>query len=64
MSESGEIDDSVRDWFDAEGAPFPRPGRATVVLVREAPGAPWKGRHTHLSEFPAERRTTFGERAP
>lgn len=47
--------------FDTGGEPFARPGRATVVLARDAGGA-WKGRHTHLSVFPAERKTTFGDR--
>lgn len=50
--------------FDADGTDFPRPGRATVVLRRNAPGASWKGVHTHFSLFPAERRTTFGDASP
>jgi ketosteroid isomerase-like protein len=32
-----------------DGARFDRPGRATVVLVRDAVGAPWRGTHTHFS---------------
>jgi ketosteroid isomerase-like protein len=35
--------------FAADGTPFDRPGRATVGLERQAPGAPWRGIHTHLS---------------
>lgn len=46
--------------FDADGEPFPRPGRATVVLKRD-PGGAWKGVHTHLSVYPAEKKTTFGD---
>lgn len=33
----------------ADGSRFDRPGRATVVLVRDADGAPWRGTHTHFS---------------
>lgn len=43
-----------------DGSRFPRPGRATVVLRRDDDGA-WKGLHTHLSVFPAEQKTTFGD---
>jgi len=35
--------------FDAGGRPFPRNGRATVVLARTAKDAPWRGVHTHFS---------------
>lgn len=37
---------------DDAGGRFPRPGRATVVLRRESPGAPWLGVHTHFSLVP------------
>ena len=50
--------------FDESGAPFPRPGRATIVLARADAAAPWKGMHTHFSVFPAERKTTFGDQKP
>jgi ketosteroid isomerase-like protein len=33
----------------ADGSHFDRPGRATVVLVRDSPDAPWRGTHTHFS---------------
>lgn len=36
----------------AEGATFPRGGRATVVLQRHDPAAPWLGVHTHFSLEP------------
>jgi ketosteroid isomerase-like protein len=36
--------------FRADGAPFPRPGRVTVVLVRRE-GA-WLAVHTHFSLYP------------
>ncbi|HEY7043575.1 MAG TPA: hypothetical protein VH419_07905 [Nocardioidaceae bacterium] len=35
--------------FDAEGDPFDRPGRATLVLGRDRPSAPWHGIHAHFS---------------
>lgn len=33
----------------ADGSTFDRPGRATLVLVRDAVEAPWRGTHTHFS---------------
>jgi ketosteroid isomerase-like protein len=38
---------------DDAGKDFARPGRATVVLRRDAPHAPWFGVHTHFSLVPA-----------
>jgi ketosteroid isomerase-like protein len=37
---------------DADGVAYARPGRATVVLRRDAPHAPWLGVHTHFSLVP------------
>jgi ketosteroid isomerase-like protein len=37
--------------FTASGAPFPRAGRATIVLRRGATG--WRAVHTHFSLHPA-----------
>jgi len=45
--------------FREDGTPFPRPGRTTAVLKRAQSGAPWRGIHTHFSEFPAEHAKTF-----
>jgi ketosteroid isomerase-like protein len=33
----------------ADGARFPRPGRATIVLTRPTVDDPWMGTHTHFS---------------
>jgi ketosteroid isomerase-like protein len=33
-----------------DGAEFDRPGRMTVILVRE--GGPWRAAHTHFSLYP------------
>ena len=35
--------------IDADGNRFDRPGRATIVLERDAVGEPWSGTHTHFS---------------
>jgi ketosteroid isomerase-like protein len=37
---------------DDAGEDFARPGRATVVLRRDSPAAPWFGVHTHFSLVP------------
>lgn len=46
----------------ADGTRFPRPGRATVVLVRDEPGAPWRGVHTHFSLSRGVPQQSFGQR--
>lgn len=35
--------------FDENGAPFERPGRATIALERAAVTAPWRCLHTHMT---------------
>ena len=42
------------------GEHYDRPGRATVALKRADVNAPWRGYHTHFSEFPQERQKSFG----
>ena len=37
--------------YRQDGTSYDRPGRATVVLVREHVGASWAAQHTHLSLF-------------
>ncbi len=37
--------------YRQDGTPYDRPGRATVVFVRNTVGAPWLAQHTHLSLF-------------
>ena len=37
--------------YRQDGASYERPGRATVVFVRDSTGAPWLALHTHLSLF-------------
>ncbi|MBI2965199.1 MAG: nuclear transport factor 2 family protein [Chloroflexi bacterium] len=46
--------------YDAEGRPFHRPGRATIVLERRR-GA-WLCIHSHFSLVPGTSQRTFGRR--
>ena len=45
-----------------DGARFDRPGRATVVLVRDTPDAAWVGTHTHFSLARGVPQSTHGQR--
>jgi ketosteroid isomerase-like protein len=51
-SPDGAIAVAVAPWtstgFHPDGTPFPRPGRATIVLARQADGR-WLGVHSHMS---------------
>jgi ketosteroid isomerase-like protein len=49
--------------FDADGRPFPRPGRASLVLARQAPGEAWRCVHAHFSLNRGVPQQSFG-RAP
>ena len=42
------------------GKAFDRPGRATVVLGRQAAGEEWIAQHTHMSLFPGTPSRSFG----
>lgn len=44
--------------FDKEGNPYERPGRATVILVRE--DRDWRAVHTHFSLHPGTPQVTHG----
>jgi ketosteroid isomerase-like protein len=46
----------------ADGSRFARPGRATVVLVRERVDEPWVGVHTHFSLARGVPDATYGSR--
>lgn len=48
----------------AAGERFDRPGRATIVLRRSTPAAPWLGVHTHFSLARGVPATTHGTRTP
>jgi ketosteroid isomerase-like protein len=47
----------------ADGSTFDRPGRATLVLVRDDLGAPWRGIHTHFSLARGVPQASYGPRA-
>jgi ketosteroid isomerase-like protein len=49
--------------IDVEGAPFDRPGRATIVLQREQVDAEWRGMHTHFSLARGVPQRTHGGRS-
>src|SRR5262249_32543169 len=50
----GDLGWGIVTWdsigFDEDGAPYQRPGRATVIFVRRQ-GA-WRALHTHFSLYP------------
>ncbi|WP_201864966.1 YybH family protein [Microvirga soli] len=46
--------------YTEDGKPFDRPGRATVVLGRQAVGEEWVAQHTHVSLFPGTPSRSFG----
>lgn len=51
-SPDGAMAVAVAPWtstgFQPDGTPFPRPGRATIVLARQPDGR-WLGVHSHMS---------------
>jgi ketosteroid isomerase-like protein len=47
--------------FHPDGTPFPRPGRATVILERRS--GRWLAKHTHFSLYPGTPPTTHGSRS-
>ncbi|TCZ61277.1 YybH family protein [Roseicella aquatilis] len=51
-SPDGAMAVAVAPWtstgFHPDGTPFPRPGRATIVLARQPDGR-WLGVHSHMS---------------
>jgi ketosteroid isomerase-like protein len=69
--ESGVSADGLQAWaivpwtstgFHEDGSEFDRPGRATVIFVRERtdPDAPWLAIHTHISLAPGTPQRSFG----
>ena len=48
--------------FHADGTSFPRPGRATIVLAKQADGR-WVGVHSHMSLQRGVPQDSFGKRA-
>jgi ketosteroid isomerase-like protein len=48
--------------YNEEGAPYDRPGRATVVFGRAEIGADWVARHTHFSLCRGVPERSFGQK--
>ncbi|CAN5611574.1 nuclear transport factor 2 family protein [soil metagenome] len=49
--------------FDENGAPYERPGRATVLFLRDNSDAPWLAIHTHISLSPGTPQRSHGQPA-
>lgn len=47
--------------FHEDGASFDRPGRATVLFLREDSDEPWRAIHTHFSLSPGTPQRSFGK---
>jgi ketosteroid isomerase-like protein len=66
LSPDGLMAVAIVPWnstgIDADGTRFDRPGRATIVLERDAVGEPWSGTHTHFSLAPGVPSSTHGRR--
>jgi ketosteroid isomerase-like protein len=48
--------------YSEDGKPYDRPGRATIVLGRQAVGDEWVAQHTHVSLFPGTPSRSFGSK--
>ena len=46
--------------FHEDGTSYERPGRATVLFVRESPDSPWLAIHTHISLSPGTPQRSYG----
>jgi ketosteroid isomerase-like protein len=61
-SSSGDLAWGMVPWvstgFDESGAPYDRPGRATIVMERR--GGEWLATHSHFSLVPGTPPRTFG----
>jgi ketosteroid isomerase-like protein len=65
MSGDGRQAWAVVPWvstgFHEDGSPFDRPGRATVIFIRETGAAPWRAVHTHISLAPGTPQRSYGK---
>ena len=66
LSPDGLMAVAIVPWsstgIDADGNRYDRPGRATIVLERDAVGEPWSGTHTHFSLARGVPSSTHGHR--
>ena len=62
---SSDLAWAIAPWnstgFHADGTPFPRPGRATVIFERRR--GKWLATHTHFSLFPGTPPMTYGAKS-
>ena len=62
---SSDLAWAIAPWnstgFHADGTPFPRPGRATVIFERRQ--GKWLATHTHFSLFPGTPPMTYGAKS-
>ena len=65
-SADGSMAVAIAPWtstgFHQDGTPFPRPGRATIVLAKQADGR-WVGVHSHMSLQRGVPQDSHGKRA-
>ena len=50
--------------YHENGTPFDRPGRATIVLIRDSTDSPWRGIHAHVSLKRGVPQRSYGRREP
>lgn len=66
VSEDGKYAYGIVPWtstgFHEDGAPYDRPGRATVLFTRSDPTTPWLAIHTHISLTPGTPQKSHGNR--
>lgn len=64
-SQDGLTAIAITPWtstgFHRDGTPFPRPGRATIVLMKQPDGA-WLGTHSHMSLAKGVPQDSHGQR--
>jgi len=64
-SADGAMAVAIAPWtstgFHRDGTPFDRPGRATLILARQADGG-WLGVHSHMSLARGVPQESFGDR--
>ncbi|MBZ0166638.1 MAG: nuclear transport factor 2 family protein [Candidatus Omnitrophica bacterium] len=50
----------ISTGYHEDGTAFPRPGRVTILLIRDAGNNTWLAKHTHYSLYPGTPNHTFG----
>lgn len=64
MSADGRTACVIVPWistgYHEDGTSFPRPGRVTILLVRDSEQGAWQAKHTHYSLYPGTPNQTYG----